>query len=104
MMKILVALNILFYSSKFVRIATSYFTLEESKFITPESCPTTTYTQEPALMLVTYVSTVCSIFSQLSLVCVLNIILDNASFIGATEDFSNSKMHVESHTSNVPYV
>ena len=103
MMKILVALNIIFYSSKFVRIATSYFTVE-SKFITPESCPTTTYTQEPVLMLVTYVSTVCSIFSQVSLVCVLNIILENASFTGATEDFSNSKMHVESHTSNVPYV
>jgi len=78
MMKVLVAVNILFYSSKFVRIITSYLA-GQSKFISPETCPTTTYTETPVLMLVTYITTVCSIVSQVSLVCVLNIILDNAS-------------------------
>ena len=102
MMKILVALNILFYLSKILRIVVTYLTPGYSEFIAPETCPTSNFRGSHALMVATYVAIAFSIFSQVSLVCVLNIILDNAC-TGSKEDFDYNRIPGEVHTSNVPY-
>jgi hypothetical protein len=102
MMKILVALNILFYVSKMLRIFVSYSAPSDLEFITPETCPTSNFGGSHAVMVSTYVAIAFSIFSQVSLVCVLNIILDNAC-TGSKEDFDYNRIPGEVHSSNVPY-
>lgn len=107
MMKVLVALNAIFYLSKLLRIIVSFIAIENQGLndvlITTESCPTTDLKNTPSVTIASYIAIAFSIFSQVSLICVLNIILDNAS-ISSTQNYADSQMQQnETRNSNVPY-